>query len=97
MDRKGNFQSFQCPVCGGLLQKQLPDEEGVFRELFWFTEHIRFLTGGILLEFDFDHARDEEDEDSPLDVPHPLVASIRAVYEKGVCITFGIQEVRLRV
>ncbi|MBU7025439.1 MAG: hypothetical protein HXS48_00745 [Theionarchaea archaeon] len=95
VDKMENKQSVTCPVCGGLLREQLPCMEGVFGDLFWDTKRIRIVTSETVIECDFDHQRDEEDENFPLDVPHPLVAEIKMSFDKGECTAFDILEVRL--
>ena len=95
IDKMENKQSVICPVCGGLLKEQLPCMEGVLGDLFWDTKRIRIVTSEMVIECDFDHERDEENENFPLEVPHPLVADIKMSFDKGKCTTFDILEVRL--
>ncbi|KYK36653.1 MAG: hypothetical protein AYK19_08275 [Theionarchaea archaeon DG-70-1] len=95
IDKMENEQSVTCPVCGGLLREHLPCMEGVLGDLFWDTERIRIVTSETVIECDFDHERDEENENFPLDVPHPLVAEIKMSFDKGECTAFDILEVRL--
>jgi len=94
-DKMENEQSVTCPVCGGLLREQLPSMEGVHGDLFWDTKRICIVTSETVIECDFDHERDEEDENFPLEVPHPLVAEIKMSFDKGKCTAFDILEVRL--
>jgi len=95
IDKMENEQSVTCPVCGGLLREHLPCMEGVLGDLFWDTKRIRIVTSETVIECDFDHERDEENENFPLDVPHPLVAEIKMSFDKGECTAFDILEVRL--
>ena len=95
IDKMENKQSITCPVCGGLLREHLPSMEGVLGNLFWDTKRIRIVTSEMVIECDFDHERDEEDENFPLEVPHPLEAEIKMSFDKGECTTFDILEVRL--
>jgi len=95
IDKMENKQSVTCPVCGGLLREQLPCMEGVLGDLFWDTKRIRIVTSEMVIECDFDHERDEEDENFPLEVPHPLEADIKMSFDKGECTAFDILEVRL--
>jgi hypothetical protein len=97
-DGGGCKVSIMCPVCGGRLSDQLPDKEGVLTELFRTAENTRIVNADVIIERDFDHVRDEEDENFPLDTPHPLVAVCRLVFDgAGVCTAFDIEEVQARV
>jgi len=93
IDKMENERSVTCPVCGGMLREQLPCMEGVLGDLFWDTKRIRIVTSETVIECDFDHQRDEENENFPLDVPHPLVAEIKMLFDNGECTTFDILEV----
>ncbi|KYK32937.1 MAG: hypothetical protein AYK19_14705 [Theionarchaea archaeon DG-70-1] len=95
IDKMENKQSVICPVCGGLLKEQLPCMEGVLGDLFWDTKRIRIVTSETVVECDFDHERDEENDNFPLEVPHPLVADIKMSFDEGECTAFDILEVRL--
>jgi hypothetical protein len=98
VDGGGCKVSIMCPVCGGRLSDQLPDKESVLTELFRTAEHTRIVNADVIIERDFDHVRDEEDENFPLDTPHPLVAVCRLAFDKrGVCTAFDIEEVQARV
>jgi hypothetical protein len=95
-DGGGHKVSIVCPVCGGRLSDQLPDKEGVLTELFRTAENTRIVNADVIIERDFDHIRDEEDENFPLDTPHSLVAVCRLVFDgTGVCTAFDIEEVQV--
>jgi hypothetical protein len=91
-----NPVSILCPVCGKKLSKHLPNMVSVVEEQIHDIENIRFVNSEVVVECDFDHCRDEEDEDFPLEVPHPLVAVIKLAFDNtGMCSQFNYLEVRL--
>jgi hypothetical protein len=88
--------SILCPVCGKKLSNQLPCMESVVEKQIYEMEDIRIVNSEVLLECGFEHYRDEEDEDFPLEVPHLLVAVIKAAFDRsGICCQFEYLEVRL--
>lgn len=89
--------SFPCPVCGKNLSNQLPCTKSVVEEQIYDMENVRIVNSEVVLECEFEHCRDEGDGNFPLEVPHPLVAVIKAAFDRsGTCCQFDYLEVRLR-
>ena len=83
-----------CPVCGKILQSQLPSKTSIFEENIPFDESIRIIDSELILECIFDHCTDEEDDDLWLENPHAVKAVIKAVINgEGECTQFEITEI----
>ena len=83
-----------CPVCGKILQSQLPSKTSIFEENIPFGERIRIVDSELTLECIFDHCTDEEDDDLWLENPHAVKAVVRAVLnEEGECTQFEVTEI----
>jgi len=86
--------SISCPVCGKRLSDQLPCIGSVVEEQLYFSEYIRIVNSVITVKCIFYHERDEDDENFPLEISHPLVAVIRLVFNNsGECTEFDIVDV----
>ncbi len=100
-DKMENEQGIICPVCRGLLREQLPSMEGVLGGLFWDTERIRIATSEMVIECDFDHERDEENENFPLETsflyPQRRYAKDDFIYKYMELSTLGVLSFLLHV
>ena len=86
--------SIACPICGKRLSDQLPCIESVVTEQLYFSEYVRIVNSIVTIRYIFSHDRDEENENSPLEISHPLVAVIRLVFNNsGECTEFDILDV----
>jgi hypothetical protein len=86
--------SVACPVCGKILQSQLPSKTSIFEENIPFDERIRIVDSELTLECIFDHCTDEEDDDLWLENPHAVKAVIKAVINgEGECTQFEVTEI----
>ena len=82
-----------CPVCGRKITDQLPTAEDVFNEEFRFSRNFCITDSVVVVRWTFDHARDEDDDFLPLEVPHPVTAVISMLFDsEGKCVLFCIQD-----
>jgi hypothetical protein len=89
-DKKG----ITCPVCGGILRNQLPNVESIVDDMLYFTEGISIVDSEVTVKCEFDHCRDEDDEDFPLEHSHLLVAVLHLTFDTtGTCSGFEIVDV----
>ena len=83
-----------CPVCGKILQSQLPSKTSIFEENIPFDEGTRIVDSELTLECIFDHCTDEEDDDLWLENPHAVKAVVKAVIDgEGECTYFEVTEI----
>lgn len=89
-DKKG----ITCPVFGGILRNQLPNVESIVDDMLCFTEGISIVNSEVTVKCEFDHCRDEDDEDFPLEHSHLLVAVLHLIFDTtGTCSGFEIVDV----
>ncbi len=76
------------------MSDQLPCIGSVVTEQLYFSEYVQIVDSIVTVRCIFNHARDEENENSPLEISHPLVAVIRLVFNgSGECTGFDILDV----
>jgi len=94
-ESKKECVTFSCPVYGkSASEPHLPDVQSVIKEGWYFVQKTRIVNSIVVLEHEFTHCYDEE-ENISMEESHVVIAVISAEFDgTGECTVFDILEIR---